>query len=157
MPSKIVELLEDLHIGTFAIVRLGVSLGQEFSISNGVQHGCIVAPLLFNTFFDFVVIHALNNMRPDSEVLVHFQTNGNLLYFASPDEGLLLHQIALLLYANDMVLFSTNLKNLVLMLQCMDTVAERFAMKINATKTMVMLMRRGTHSYRPPSPLARAR
>jgi hypothetical protein len=49
--------------------------------------------------------------------------------------GLSLHQIALLHYAGDMVLLSTNSGNLVLMLQCMDTAAERFAMKINATKT----------------------
>jgi hypothetical protein len=55
-------------------------------------------------------------------------------------EGLSLHQIALLLYADDMVLFSTNSKNLALMLQCMDTDVKRFAMRINATKTKVMSM-----------------
>jgi hypothetical protein len=58
-------------------------------------------------------------------------------------EGLPLHQIALLLYANNMVLFSTNLKNLVLMLQCMDTIVERFAMRINAAQTKVMSVGKG--------------
>jgi hypothetical protein len=38
------------------------SLGQEFSVSSGVQQGCIAASLLFNVFFDFVVRDALNNM-----------------------------------------------------------------------------------------------
>jgi hypothetical protein len=61
----------------------------------------------------------------------------------SPSEGLSLHQIALLLYANNMVLFSTNPKNMVLMLQCMDTVAKRFAMRINAAKTKVMSVGKG--------------
>jgi hypothetical protein len=55
----------------------------------------------------------------------------------------LLHQTTLLFYADDMVLFSTNPKNLVLMLQCMDTATERFTMRINATKTMVMLVGKG--------------
>jgi hypothetical protein len=58
-------------------------------------------------------------------------------------EGLSLHQIVLLLYADDMVLFSTNPQNPVLMLQCMDIVAERFTMRINATKTKVMLVGKG--------------
>jgi hypothetical protein len=49
----------------------------------------------------------------------------------------------MLLYADDMVLFSTNPENLVLMLQCMDTATERFAMKINATKTKAMLVGKG--------------
>jgi hypothetical protein len=42
-----------------------------------------------------------------------------------------------------MVLFSTNPKNLVLMLQCMDTATERFAMRTNAAKTKVMSMGKG--------------
>jgi hypothetical protein len=82
-------------------------------------------------------------MRPDFRVSVQFQANSNLLYFASHGEGLSLHHIALLFHPDDMVLFSTNPENLVLMLQCMDTVIERFAMKINARKTKVMLVGKG--------------
>jgi len=42
-----------------------------------------------------------------------------------------------------MVFFSTDPDNLVLMLQCMDVVAERFAMRVNAMKTKVMSMGKG--------------
>lgn len=66
-----------------------------------------------------------------------------MLYSASPGEGFLLHQIALLLYADNMLLFSTNPENMVLMLQCMDIVAKRFAMKINVAKTKVMSVGKG--------------
>ncbi len=37
VPSKIVELLEDLHTGTLATVRLGGDLGQEFLVGSGVR------------------------------------------------------------------------------------------------------------------------
>jgi len=37
VPSKIVELLEDLHTETLAVVRLGGDLGQEFSVGNRVR------------------------------------------------------------------------------------------------------------------------
>ncbi len=39
--------------------------------------------------------------------------------------------------ADDMVLFSTELENLVLMLKAMDNVVERFTMRINASKMYV--------------------
>ncbi len=37
VPSKIVELLEDLHTGTLAAVRLGGHLGQEFLVGSEVR------------------------------------------------------------------------------------------------------------------------
>ncbi len=46
--------------------------------------------------------------------------------------------------ADDMVLFSTKLKNLVLMLKAMDNVVERFTMCINASKTKIMSVGKGT-------------
>jgi hypothetical protein len=58
-----------------------------------------------------MVRHALNNMRPDFGVSMQFRADGNLLYSTSPGEGFSLHQIALLFYVDDMVLFSTNLEN----------------------------------------------
>ncbi len=80
-------------------------------VNSGVRHGCIAAPLLFNVFLHFMVRHALNNMRPDFGVSMQFRADGNLLYSTSPGEGFSLHQIALLFYVDDMVLFSTNLEN----------------------------------------------
>ncbi len=143
VPSKIVELLEDLHTGTLAAVRLGGDLGQEFSVGSRVRQGCIVAALLFNVFLDFVVKQALANMPPDSGVSVQFWANGNLLFSASPETSLTLAQIALLLYADDMVLFFANPGNLVLMLQCMDAIAEWFALRVNDVKTKVMSVGKG--------------
>lgn len=88
-------------------------------------------------------MHAFNNMWPNSSASMQFRADNNMFYFVSSGEGLPLHQITLLLYANNMVLFSTNLKNLVLMLQCMDTIAERFTMRINAAHAKVMSMGKG--------------
>jgi hypothetical protein len=144
VPSKIVELLEDLHTGTLAAVRLGGDRGGEFTVSSGVRQGCIVAPLLFNVFLDFVVKQALESMPPDAGVGVQFRADGRTLFDKGRGQSLTLQRIALLLYADDMVLFSTVPENLVLMLQRVDEAAERFAMRINATKTKVMSVGKGT-------------
>jgi hypothetical protein len=90
VPSKIVELLEDLHTGMLAVVRLGEDLGQEFLVGSGVRQGYIVAPLLFNVFLDFVVKQALASMPPDFGVSVQFQADSNLLFSASPKVNLTL-------------------------------------------------------------------
>jgi hypothetical protein len=53
---------------------------------------------------------------------VGYHGDGKML-FEQRAKGDLLHEISLLLYANDMVLFSTKLENLVLMLKAMDNTA----------------------------------
>ncbi len=72
-----------------------------------------------------------------------YHGDGKML-FEQRAKGDLLHEISLLLYANDMVLFSTKPKNLVLMLKAMDIVAKRFIMHINASKTKIMSVGKGT-------------
>ncbi len=54
--------------------------------------------------------------------------------------------IVVLLYVNDMVLFSTDARKLVEMLRVVDFWALEMAMCINATKTKIMLVGKGTPS-----------
>jgi hypothetical protein len=63
VPAKLVALLMDLHTGTMSAVRMGGQLGEWFETRVGVRQGCVIAPLLFNTFFDFVLRRALDQMR----------------------------------------------------------------------------------------------
>ncbi len=51
--------------------------------------------------------------------------------------------IVVLLYANDMVLFSTNVGKLVEMLKVVDFWACKMAMRINAIETKIMSLGRG--------------
>jgi hypothetical protein len=133
-----------LHIGTLATVRLGGQVGKEFTISSGVHQGCMVALLLFNVLLDFVVKQALANMPSDVVVLVGYHVNGIMLFEQRAKGDLTLHEIFLLLYADDMVLFSLKPENLVLMLKAMDIVVEHFIMRINASKTKIMSVGKGT-------------
>ncbi len=56
---------------------------------------------------------------------------------------LFLATIAMLLYVDDMVLFSTNAGKLVEMLRVVDFWASKMAMRINATKTKIMSVGKG--------------
>jgi hypothetical protein len=137
-------LLEDLHVGTLVAVKLGGQVGKEFTIISSVHQGCVVAPLLFNVLLDFVVRHALADMPEEVGVSMGYHGDGRMLFERRAKGDLTLYEISLLLYANDMVLFSTKPENLVLMLKAMDSTADRFSMRINASKTKIMSVGKGT-------------
>ncbi len=82
-------------------------------------------------------------MPSDSGVSMQFWADGNLLSSASLETSLTLAQITLLLCADDMVFFSADPGNLVLMLQCMDAATEPFALRVNIAKTKVMSVGKG--------------
>jgi hypothetical protein len=106
--------------------------------------GLCGVPLLFNVFLDFVVKQALADMLEDVGVLVGYHGDGRMLFEWRAKGDLTLHEISLLLYVNDMVLFSTKSENLVLMLKAMDSTAKCFTMCFNASKTKIMSVGKGT-------------
>ncbi len=78
----------------------------------------MVAPLLFNVFLDFIVKEALRAL-PDCGVEVEFWSRRELVY--TPSSGpLFLATIVVLLYLDDMVLFSMDVGKLVDMLKVVD-------------------------------------
>jgi hypothetical protein len=54
---------------------------------------------------------------------VGYHGDGRMLFERRAKGDLMLHEISLILYVDDMVLFSTKPENLVLMLKAMDSVA----------------------------------
>ena len=71
---KLLDLLEDLHTGTLAAVRLDGRVGPAFEVKAGVRQGCVIAPMLFNIFMDFVIKKALERMPKGCGVKVHVQS-----------------------------------------------------------------------------------
>jgi len=78
---KVIELLADLHTGTQAAVKLAMAgeNGSWFDISRGVRQGCVIAPLLFNIYFDCVVRLSLAEMPDGCGVRLAFRADGEVL------------------------------------------------------------------------------
>ena len=147
-PPLLVDLLMDLHTGTLAAVRLGALKGESFSVSCGVRQGCVIAPLLFNVFIDFVVKHALARMPNTCGVTAAFRSEGCPLPADSADPAS--DHIPLLMYADDMALTCSCPLELATFLGVMDDVCTECGLSINASKTEVMVVGREGHS--PPLP-----
>lgn len=135
---KLIALLEDLHSGTTAAVRLEGRVGPAFDVTAGVRQGCVIAPMLFNIFMDHVVNRALARMPEGCGV--HIQVQGRRQAegetAAAPGS---IERIVLLMYADDVVLLSHDPSQLATMLVAMDQVALEYGMTINAAKTEIQV------------------
>ncbi|CAK9214939.1 unnamed protein product [Sphagnum troendelagicum] len=116
--AYLINLLKDLYLGTQVIVQLDGHLGRNFLVTSGVGQGCVAIPLLFNVFLDFIVKEALKALL-DYGVEVEFWFGGELLYTLGSGP-LSLAIFGMLLYVDDMVMFSTNVGKLVKMLRVVD-------------------------------------
>ena len=55
LPGKILRILRALHDGTVGAVRAYGKVSVEFGITAGVRQGDVLAPVLFNLFFNAVI------------------------------------------------------------------------------------------------------
>ena len=134
------ELLEDLPKGTQAAVRMGGSMSEWFDVRGGVRQGCVISPLLFNIYMDFVVKQALAQMPEGCGVELAYHADGKLQR-KKWGRGESLEVLSVLLYADDMVLMSNNRGELATMLQVMDRVSAGMGLRINANKTEIMAIK----------------
>jgi len=144
VPPKIVDLLRDLHDGTAACVKGFGRMSEWFPIQTGVRQGCIIAPLLFNVFIDFLLKEAFKDLPDDNGFEIMFKVDG-CLDRPTSKRGLDAHFkeiIANMMYADDMALISTNPASLERMITSLERVTQAWAMCISVPKTKIMSLSR---------------
>lgn len=55
IPPTLISIIKSLHEGMQAEVRVGTAITDRIDICNGLQQGCVLAPTLFNLYFNAVV------------------------------------------------------------------------------------------------------
>ena len=53
--EKLIRILNNLYENTQAQVRVNGTLSECLALKTGVKQGCVLSPLLFNIFMDWVV------------------------------------------------------------------------------------------------------
>jgi hypothetical protein len=100
----------------------------------------VIAPLLFNVFFDCVVRLSLAQVPEGCGVRLSFRAEGEVLPWHAGGPSTML-AIAALMYADNLALLSCDKGQLELMLKVFDSVCSRMGMCVNAAKTEPMAWR----------------
>lgn len=121
-PTHLVHLLRRLYEDGTASVRADDVMSSHFHPSAGVRQGCIISPLLFNIYTELIMRIALEDWTDGIAI-------GGL-------------KISNLRYADDTTLFATSSRHMEELLSKMESVSLGFGLRINRSKTKVMIVDR---------------
>jgi hypothetical protein len=136
LPKKLVSLIEKLYEKTTLRVRLRGQIGRQVQISSGVRQGCVLSPVLFNLFLNYL----LKTILPELEergVLLQYRI-GNSLFKLDVHEELQEKKMWGFLYADDLVLLAETKQKLHDSLRLFDTLMTRAGMELSISKTKTL-------------------
>ena len=81
MVSHRISIIRSFHNSSSAAVQAYGKVSEEIVVSSGVRKGCVLAPTLFNMYFDAVIQIALEEHRSQGRgVLMLYQPEAKLVY-----------------------------------------------------------------------------
>ncbi|MCR9066828.1 MAG: reverse transcriptase family protein [Cytophagales bacterium] len=119
-PSRFVQLVKTMIIGSTARVMVNGILTNKFAIQTGVKQGDPLSPLLFA-----LVVELLARCSEREDLKIHLPRLGDML-------------LALLMYADDTCLASLTSIGIDIWIECLDKLALATGLKINVKKTFII-------------------
>ena len=140
--EKFVSLIEALHTGMQAKVAMCGSISKDFSVSNGVKQGCVLAPTLVSIYLAAMLEVAFK----DTSEGVHIQTRKeanlfNVTQFKAKGKTLI-KIVREMLYADDSALVAHSVEDMQSLAEKFARAASQFSLQINIKKTECL--------YQPP-------
>ena len=135
VPEKLVRILKSLYQSTKGAVRAYGRVSSEFDVTTGVRQGDVLAPVLFNLFFDAVIV-ATVSACPGSGVRMLFDLDGPLV--GSRKKMRRRVNIRDLEYADDMALVSDSMDALEETLRALDVSCSGMGLSISSKKTKIL-------------------
>ena len=119
LPELEKRLIANLYWGQMAVVKIGNDISESFTVKKGVRQGCILSPILFNLYTDYMIEEAfedLEGIRINGENLTNIR------------------------YADDTVLVAESEYKLQMLLQALNDKCREYGMSLNENKTKVMVL-----------------
>jgi uncharacterized C2H2 Zn-finger protein len=136
--EKVVKILNSLYDNTTARVRVNGKLSEHLSLKTGVKQGCVLSPLLFNIFMDWVMRIVMNTVGA-SGIEIRFSKQRKWLHVKEQEltEKTLVNT---LMYADDLVLLESDFEKLKTFLVELDRELCSVGMTMNVKKTKMMVV-----------------
>ncbi|XP_048252544.1 uncharacterized protein LOC125380687 [Haliotis rufescens] len=121
------KLLGSIYENIKVCVRNNNEISETFISQLGVRQGCILSPFFFTFFIN--------------ELAVQINTNCNYGVQLHPD----ITKIFLLLFADDIVFFSSTIKGLQCQINELESYCNKWKLTVNMSKTKVLVFKNGGH------------
>jgi exonuclease III len=162
VPRKMVGVIKAFHDNMTASVRVGGEKSDVFSVDGGLGQGCVLAPLLFNIYFNALLEVLALRIADDAGItamLVDATPGTTSLvrraHWCKPlARETVLRKLYRVLYADDAKLVTLSEDSLQRMLHLFDAVSTEFGLTMSFKKTNVMQSYvRGESAEKPPPSL----
>ena len=135
IPTKLVSIIRALHKHSGASIRCYGKTSDEFAITSGVHQGCVLAPTLFNLYFDVTICMTLENYQPKVRgVKVAYLDGAKWVGNRRKHEAI----ISDLEYADDMALVAESWDDLKAMLDDVSIRCRDLGLTISCSKTKTL-------------------
>jgi len=134
---KLVQMLRGLHSDTTCVVRAFDGTSEPFQIHTGFKQGCVLAPTLFNIFIDTIARQILRIIEGHSGIKLIYKIDGQLRISKNPDLSMI---IWILMYADDIALFSDNAESLEVAAQEVHQKMKQWGMPLGVKKCKVLVV-----------------
>lgn len=122
VPSHLIKLVSNLYLSGHGTVGLGEISSSRFKFQKGVRQGCVISPLLYNIYGEYIMRRALDGW--DGGIKIGGQKISNLRY------------------ADDTTLLASTETEMAELLNRLETVSLSKGLAINKNKTKLMIVDR---------------
>ena len=136
IPEKLIRIIKALYSDSTGLIRSEGQMSEEFPISVGVKQGDVLAPMLFNLYLDAVLKVALKNY-PNKGIDIDYSYNAPLMNNSRHklEKSTCVQNLA---YADDILITNSNIESLQCLVEAMNNIFAKFALKKNFKKTKFM-------------------
>ena len=135
-PPKLVNILKNMQSGMQASVRVDGILSDPFRVSNGLKQGCVLAPFLFNLYFNMVMQDALDGFNDGFQV--KYKLDGKPFWHSGTKLPMSVN-ICDLRFADDVMTSCHNDAALQAFINCFTHAAQSWGLNVSTEKTKVMV------------------
>ena len=139
-PDKFIRMIKLLHVDMCARVRIDNLESDSFAVSRGVKQGCVLAPVLFNIYVQYVTYLVHLEVGETGGAHLSYRMDRSLfdlkkLKARTKTHSVRVHEVQ---YADDCALLAHTPSELQEVLIATEKVYRRFGLEINASKTEIL-------------------
>lgn len=120
MNPKDLNIIKNLYWNQTAVLRVDGGHTDQIKILRGVRQGCILSPILFNVYSEYIFREALDNIQEGITI-----------------NGAKLNNIR---YADDTIMFADSLQGLQKLMDRVTEISSQYGLEMNINKTKLLVV-----------------